>query len=54
MFYEGLNVLADGTRVSSRMMLKPLDDGRVEQLIEQSSDGRDWEVWFHGFYVPLD
>lgn len=51
MFFEGFNVAADGNRVQSRMMLKPLDDGRVEQLIEQSRDGKNWNIWFHGFYV---
>ncbi len=52
-FDDGEHIEPDGKRVRSRMAFTPLDDGRVRQLIEHSSDdGKTWTVWFDGTYIP--
>lgn len=51
MRFEGEVYLKDGTKVLDRMTFFPLEDDRVRQLIEHSTDnGKTWYVWFDGTY----
>ena len=52
MFLEGTRYLRNGTTQLYRGTWTPLEDGRVRQFLELSSDeGKTWKVWFEGFYV---
>ena len=47
-----LHSVANGTTVPFRGLWTLLDDGRVRQFFEQSTDGGDtWTPWFEGFYT---
>ena len=47
----GERLLRNGTRQFYRGTWTPLDDGRVRQFLELSSDGGEtWTVWFDGYY----
>ncbi|MBJ39033.1 MAG: hypothetical protein CMD83_11300 [Gammaproteobacteria bacterium] len=51
MVLEGDTVGADGKRLRNRITWTPLEDGRVRQLWEASSDsGANWSVSFDGYY----
>lgn len=53
MRFQGSAVTADGTEALSRMVLEPLEGGRVRQRIERSDDdGETWETTFLGTYLP--
>ncbi len=44
-----------GTAIPFRGTWTPLDDGRVRQFFEQSTDdGKTWTTWFDGYYVRKD
>jgi len=46
-----IHYVASGTTASFRGLWTPLDDGRVRQFFEQSSDGGEtWTPWFEGYY----
>lgn len=50
---QGSAVTADDTEALSRMVLEPLEDGRVSQRIERSDDGGEtWRTTFEGTYLP--
>ncbi len=52
MRFEGTWVTSDGTTSRMIMTFTPLEDGRVRQLIEQSTDGgQTYTVWFDGYYA---
>ena len=53
MLLEGtLHTIATNTTVPFRGLWTPLEDGRVRQLFEQSTDGgKTWTTWFEGFYA---
>ncbi len=40
----------NATRADFRGTWTPLEDGRVRQFFEQSTDGVNWSPWFEGFY----
>ena len=47
-----LHTVGNGTTVPFRGLWTPLDDGRVRQFFEQSTDGgATWSTWFEGFYT---
>lgn len=47
-----IHYVASGTTADFRGLWTPLDDGRVRQFFEQSSDGgNSWSPWFEGYYV---
>lgn len=47
-----LHTVGNNTTVPFRGLWTPLDDGRVRQYFEQSSDGGGtWVPWFEGFYT---
>ena len=47
-----LHNVASGTTSPFRGLWTPLDDGRVRQFFEQSTDGgATWSPWFEGFYT---
>lgn len=47
----GERILRNGTRRLYRGTWTPLEDGRVRQFLELSSDGGEtWNVWFDGYY----
>ncbi len=47
-----IEYVANGTRQPFRGTWTPLEDGRVRQFFEQSSDeGESWQPWFEGFYT---
>ena len=48
---EGTNTRMGGQSEYCRITLDPIPDGRIHQKIEQSTDGRQWYVWFEGMYV---
>lgn len=49
---SGVAIGANGARQRSRCTFTPLEDGRVQQLIEHSQDqGKTWTQFFNGFYV---
>lgn len=53
--FQGRIALPDGGSVVDRTTLTPLDDGRVRQVIETSSDeGETWTVGFDAVYVPSE
>ncbi len=53
--FQGDLPRGDGTYLLDRTTLTPLEDGRVRQLIEQSSDGgRTWVAGFDAYYVRRD
>lgn len=53
MRFRGRALTADGTEALSRMVLEPLEGGRVRQRIERSDDGgASWEATFEGTYLP--
>jgi hypothetical protein len=53
MHFEGQGVNVDGSTELSRMTFTPLEDGKVRQFIERSTDnGATWSVYFDGTYVP--
>lgn len=55
MHMTGTRTLADGTSVRTRSTYTPLDDGRVRQFIEHSTDdGTSWIVFFDGYYSRKD
>lgn len=46
-----IHYVGNNTTAPFRGLWTPLDDGRVRQFFEQSSDGGDtWVTWFEGFY----
>lgn len=46
------HAVAPGTTVPFRGLWTLLDDGRVRQFFEQSTDGGDtWTPWFEGYYT---
>ncbi|MEW6013915.1 MAG: tetratricopeptide repeat protein [Candidatus Zixiibacteriota bacterium] len=54
MKFEGYNYAPDGSRERSRMSFTPMEEGKVRQLIEQSTDeGKSWYIWFEGIYSPV-
>ena len=47
-----IHYVASDTTADFRGLWTPLDDGRVRQFFEQSSDGgQTWAPWFEGFYT---
>lgn len=47
--------VSSGTSTPFRALWTPLDDGRVRQYFEHSSDGGEtWISWFEGFYTRTD
>ena len=45
----------DGSATPFRGTWTPLDDGRVRQFFEQSTDeGKTWTPWFDGYYARKD
>ena len=55
MRFEGTLVAPDGSTKLSRMTFTPLEDGRVRQYIEESTDGgASWSAGFDGYYVRKD
>ena len=47
-----IHYVANGTTAPFRGLWTPLEDGRVRQYFEQSSDGGEtWTPWFEGFYI---
>ena len=47
-----LHTVANDTTVPFRGLWTPLEDGRVRQFFEQSTDGgKTWTPWFEGFYT---
>ena len=47
-----IHYVANGQTLPFRGLWTPLDDGRVRQFFEQSSDkGETWTPWFEGFYT---
>lgn len=52
--FQGVIRRPGGDSYLDRTTLTPLDDGRVRQVIETSSDGGDsWQVRFDAVYVPV-
>jgi len=52
MHTEGRNIGPDGSFQLFRGTWTPLEDGRVRQFLEQSTDnGQTWYTWFDGYYV---
>ena len=50
-----IHYVASGTTAPFRGLWTPLEDGRVRQFFEQSSDeGETWAPWFEGFYARID
>jgi hypothetical protein len=46
-----LHTVGDGKTLPFRGLWTPLEDGRVRQFFEQSTDdGATWTPWFEGFY----
>ena len=47
-----IHYVGNGTNAPFRGLWTPLEDGRVRQYFEQSSDGGEtWAPWFEGFYT---
>jgi hypothetical protein len=47
-----IHYVATDTTAPFRALWTPLEDGRVRQYFEQSSDGGEtWSPWFEGFYT---
>ena len=54
MRFVGENIRADGSSVQARVLLEPLENGRVHHLIEHSADGgRSWDTYFEATYFPV-
>lgn len=54
MRFRGEHLRPDGTVRQARVVLEPLDDGRVRHLIEHSADGGEtWERFFEATYLPV-
>lgn len=50
-----IHYVGNGTTAPFRGLWTPLDDGRVRQFFEQSTDGGEtWAPWFEGFYSRQD
>jgi hypothetical protein len=50
-----LHTVGNGTTIPFRALWTPLEDGRVRQFFEQSSDeGQTWTTWFEGFYTRTE
>lgn len=50
-----LHVVGTGTTLPFRGLWTLLDDGRVRQFFEQSTDGGEsWQPWFEGFYTRVE
>ena len=50
-----IHYVANGTTAAFRGLWTQLEDGRVRQFFEQSSDdGETWAPWFEGFYTRKD
>lgn len=46
-----IHYIGNGTTAALRGLWTPLEDGRVRQFFEQSTDGGEtWAPWFEGFY----
>jgi len=46
-----IHYITNGNTFTFRGLWTPLDDGRVRQFLEQSTDGGEtWTPWFEGFY----
>lgn len=56
MAMEGtIHYVASGTSTPFRALWTPLEDGRVRQYFEHSTDGGEtWISWFEGFYSRVD
>ncbi|MDX1379570.1 MAG: hypothetical protein R3233_00545, partial [Xanthomonadales bacterium] len=53
--FQGTITHADGSAYLDRTTLRPLDDGRVHQLIEVSEDGgQNWRKSFDAYYEPAE
>ena len=51
--FQGLLRDIDGQQLLDRTTITALGDGRIRQLIEQSSDGgNSWATIFDGLYLP--
>ncbi len=47
-----IHYVGNGTTADFRGLWTLLDDGRVRQFFEQSTDGGEtWQPWFEGFYT---
>jgi len=47
--------VASGKSTPFRGLWTPLEDGRVRQFFEQSSDGgKTWQTWFDGYYTRIE
>ena len=52
--FQGEIQRQDGSRYLDRTTLKSLDDGKVQQQIEVSTDGGDnWKMTFDAIYLPV-
>lgn len=51
MVLSGQRQAADGTTVTDRITFTPLDDGRVRQHWQSTTDGETWQDTFDGYYV---
>ena len=50
--FQGVIPLKDGNKLLDRTTLTPLPDGRVRQVIEQSTDGgKTWRTGYDAYYV---
>ncbi len=50
-----IHYISSGTDADFRGLWTPLEDGRVRQFFEQSTDGGEtWAVWFEGFYSRVE
>ena len=54
MHLVGQIVGLDGSSGPLRGTWTPLEDGRVRQFFEQSTDGETWTPWFDGYYKRTD
>ncbi len=53
--FQGVITRPDGHTFLDRTTLTPLDEGRVQQVIETSTDGgAEWQRRFVGIYLPRD
>jgi hypothetical protein len=50
-----IHSVTNGTTLPFRGLWTLLDDGRVRQFFEQSTDGGEtWTTWFEGFYTRIE
>ena len=55
MHFTGENASIDGVKKLSKVILKPIDGGKVHHVIEHSTDdGKTWTPYFDGTYVPKE